>query len=103
LYLVEFTDWDPSATIFHKVGIGVLDAISRPLAGGCDRLYRHVRAGASLLSSYEGNLLSCLTTEQLILKHVAERSYTPTDGRIRGGDTECFLPGEPINLRDWVS
>jgi len=102
LYLVEFIDWDTEATVFHKVGIGTLDAISRPRGGGCDRLYRHYRDGARLISSVEGDLLTCLTTERMILKYVASRAYTPTINRIRGGNTECFLPSEPINLQGWV-
>lgn len=38
LCLVEFTDWDTEGTVFRKVGIGTLDAISRPRGGGYDRL-----------------------------------------------------------------
>jgi hypothetical protein len=102
LYLVEFTDWDTEVTVFHKVGIGTLDAISRPRGGGCDRLYRHYRDGARLISSVEGDLLTCLTAERMILKYVASHAYTPTMNRIRGGNTECFLPSEPINLQEWV-
>jgi hypothetical protein len=75
LYLVEFTDWDSEATVFHKVGIGTLDAISRPRGGGCDRLYRHYRDGARLISSAETDLLTCLTAEQMILRRVAGRAY----------------------------
>lgn len=102
LYLVEFTDWDTEATIFHKVGIGTLDAISRPRGGGCDRLYRHFRDGARLISSVESDLLTCLTTERMIIKHVASHAYTPSKNRIRAGNTECFLPGMPIDLQAWV-
>jgi hypothetical protein len=102
LYLVEFTDWDIEATVFHKVGIGTLDAISRPRGGGCDRLYRHQRDGARLISSIDGDLLTCLTAERMILKHVASRAYTPTGNRIRAGNTECFLPGEPLDLQAWA-
>jgi hypothetical protein len=102
LYLVEFTDWDTEATVFCKVGIGTLDAISRPRGGGCDRLYRHYRDGAQLVSSAEAELLTCLMAERMILKHVASRAYTPTRNRIRGGGTECFFPGEPIDLQAWV-
>jgi hypothetical protein len=102
LYLVRFTDWDTEATLFHKVGIGTLDAISRPMGGGCDRLYRHYRDGAQLVSSIETSLLTSLKAEQMILKHVASRAYSPTANRIRGGNTECFLPGPPIDLQAWV-
>jgi hypothetical protein len=102
LYLVSFTDWDTEATVFHKVGIGTLDAISRLRGGGCDRLYRHYRDGAKLVSAIEDNLLTCLVAEQMILKHVASRAYTPTTNRIRGGNTECFLPGETIDLQGWA-
>jgi hypothetical protein len=87
LYLVEFTDWDTEATVFHKVGIGTLDAISRPRGGGCDRLYRHYRDGARLVSSVETDLLTCLMAEQMVLRQVAGRAYTPTGNRIRGGNT----------------
>ena len=102
LYLVEFADWDPGSTVFHKVGIGTLDAISRPRGGGCDRLYRHYRDGARLVSSVEGDLLTCLMAERMILKHVVSHAYTPTMNRIRAGNTECFLPSEPIDLQTWV-
>lgn len=102
LYLVEFTDWDTEATVFHKVGIGTLDAISRPRGGGCDRLYRHYRDGARLVSSIEGDLLTCLLAERMILKQVVSCAYTPTANRIRAGNTECFLPSEPIDLQAWV-
>ena len=103
LYLVEFTDWDTEATVFHKVGIGTLNAISRPRGGGCDRLYRHYRDGARLISSIEADLLTCLTAEQLLLRHVSGRAYTPTANRIRAGNTECFIPGEAINLQLWIN
>lgn len=102
LYLIEFTDWDTEATVFHKVGIGTLDAISRPRGGGCDRLYRHYRDGARLVSSIEGDLLTCLMAERMILKQVASRAYTPTANRIRAGNTECFRPSDPIDLQAWV-
>jgi hypothetical protein len=102
LYLVTFTDWDIEATVFHKVGIGTLDAISRPVGGGCDRLYRHCRDGAQLISAAEADLLTCLKAERSILKHVAARAYIPTANRIRGGSTECFLPGARIDLRAWI-
>ena len=102
LYLVEFTDWDTEATVFHKVGIGTLDAISRPRGGGCDRLYRHYSDGARLVSSVESDLLTCLTAERMIIKHVASHAYTPSTNRIRGGNTECFLPGMPIDLQAWA-
>jgi hypothetical protein len=102
LYLVEFTDWDPGATVFHKVGIGTLGTITRPCGGGSDRLYRHYRDGARLVACAEDDLLTCLMAEQMILKVVASRAYTPTASRIRGGDTECFIPDESIDLQAWV-
>lgn len=102
LYLIEFTDWDTESTVFRKVGIGTLDAISRPRGGGCDRLYRHYRDGARLISSVEGDLLTCLMAERMILKHVAVGAYTPTKNRIRGGNTECFCLTEPIDLLVWI-
>jgi hypothetical protein len=101
LYLIQFTDWDTEATVFHKVGIGTLDTISHP-HGGCDRLYRHYRDGARLVSSVETDLLTCLTAERMVLRHVASRAYTPTTNRIRGGSTECFFPGAPIDLEAWI-
>ena len=65
--------------MFHKVGIGTLDEISRRRGGGCDRLYRHYRDGAQLISSLETDLLTCLIAERMILKHVASRAYTPRE------------------------
>jgi hypothetical protein len=102
LYVVEFLDRDTETTVFHKVGIGTLDGMSRPRGGGCDRLYRHYLDGAQLVSSVEADLLTCLIAEQIVLRRVACRAYTPTANRIRGGDTECFLPGELIDLRRFL-
>ena len=96
------SEGDTGATVLHRVGIGTLDAISRSRGGGCDRLYRHYRDGARLVSSAETGLLTCLTAGQMVLRQVAGRAYTPTGNRIRGGNTECFMPGEPINLQLWV-
>jgi hypothetical protein len=50
----------------------------------------------------EGDLLTCLTAERMILKHVASDAYTPSVNRIRAGNTECFLPSEIIDLQVWV-
>jgi hypothetical protein len=102
LYLVEFTDWDVSATDFHKIGVGTTDGINRKRGGQCDRLYRHHLDGARLLDSFQGDLLTCLQAEELIVAHVAPAVYTPTQGRIRGGNTECFLPSVLVELEPWV-
>lgn len=99
LYLIKFIDWDTEATVFHKVGIGTLDAISRPRGGGCDRLYRHYRDGARLVSSIEANLLTCLTAEQMILKHVATtRTRLPRTASARA-TPNASSPANPSTYR----
>jgi hypothetical protein len=92
LYLVEFVDFN--GTTFHKIGISTTE----------NRIHRHtVLCGGVLLARQDENLLVCCQAEQLILRHVARRAYRPGQGRIKGGDTECFLPGEPIDLPQWIA
>jgi hypothetical protein len=31
-----------------------------------------------------------------------DRAYAPTANRIRAGNTECFMPGEPVHLQSWI-
>jgi hypothetical protein len=97
LYLIEFTDTDDQETVFHKIGITVRDGITP------DRIYRHTKLDSGrLLASADGDRITCFRAEQEIIKHVRERAYRPAPGRIRNGDTECFLPGDPIDLAEWM-
>jgi hypothetical protein len=97
VYLVEFTDHDPADTVFHKVGITTVGGKTS------DRIHRHtVLDGGKLLGSADGDLITCYYAEQLVRRHVTDRAYRPSEGRIRGGYTECFLPGEPVDLDHWI-
>ncbi|GIF18967.1 hypothetical protein BJ973_006014 [Actinoplanes tereljensis] len=92
LYLVEFINYN--GTTFHKIGISTTE----------NRLHRHtVLGGGILLARQDDTLLTCCQAEQLILRHVADRAYRPSPGRIKGGDTECLRPGEPIDLPAWIN
>jgi hypothetical protein len=91
LYWIEFSDYD--GTTFQKIGISTTE----------DRLYRHtVLSAGTLLGRADDTLLVCCQAEQLVVQHVRERSYRPAMGRIRGGDTECFRPGDPLDLPGWI-
>ena len=75
----------------------------------------HVHDGQVLLESLVGEGVpggGALLDEQPTSAHLGEERVCgdlgaqapqgPIEGRIRGGYTECFLPGEPVDLDDWI-
>lgn len=94
IYIVEFDDCD--GTVFRKFGIGRHGT-------AVDRLKSHVRMGARLVDVGDDTLLTCFVAEQAIKRSVGEWAYTPATDKLRGGITECYLPGPDIDLGAWLN
>lgn len=93
IYLALFSDVD--GTEFLKFGIGRHGTVQ-------DRLDTHRRSGGRIVATRDAPLLTCIVAEAHIKRHVGPRSHVPQMD-LKGGWTECFLPGDHVDLDYWLS
>lgn len=95
LYIFQFTD--DAGIVFRKYGVGRIET------RGESRLAAHERNGGTLIDIRHADLLTVVTAEELIRKHVGNRSYTPRHRRLlQGGYTECYRAHLFIDLDHFI-